>query len=601
MLAWLRKLFGSAGENAQETPAARAVTSAAAQAAAEPPGTLPHSVAEPAQSKKAVDWSIGLTDSECLYDSGLLIDLAGLPGLAGFGPLLTDEEASRMLTAQTRPQADQPEPPVASPAEEATETASPVEARPLPAGSVAQPEAPAPECPPEAAPEPVPPADLATAAQPEPESLAAEPKLQAEPPVAEEKAAAGPPAPETEAESSKPEPASGPAPAERLPVEEKPAVQPEPAVRKAAERAESEPPAGQEAPQATGEPAAAQEAAAAAEAAEVQAAAPGEKPAPAPEDEAIPEASPKSMFRRLQERLGKTRNSFVSQLDQLFLGKKAIDQELFDELEELLITADLGVNTTMELLDEARKRVKRGQLGDASALKALLKESMLNCITAPERDNTMVPPENGPLVVMVVGVNGVGKTTTIGKIAARMAQAGKSVLLVAGDTFRAAAIDQLKVWGERTGCEVVARKPGADPASVAFDGLDYGIAHNKDVILIDTAGRLHTSVNLMAELKKVRRVLEKRLPGAPHEILQVLDATTGQNGLSQARLFHEAVGVTCLALTKLDGTAKGGIVANISRQLKIPVRFIGIGEQIDDLRDFDAREFVEALFTENKA
>lgn len=591
MLAWLRKLFGSAGENAQETPAASAVTSAAAQAAAEPPGTLPHSVAEPAQSKKAVDWSIGLTDSECLYDSGLLIDLAGLPGLAGFGPLLTDEEASRMLTAQIRPQAEQPEPPVASPAEEATETAGPVEARPLPADSVAQPEAPGPECPPEAAPEPVPPADLATAAQPEPESLAAEPKLQAEPPVAEEKAAAGPPAPETEAERSKPEPASGPAPAERLPVEEKPAVQPEPAVRKAAERAESEPPAGQEAPQATGEPAAAQEAAAA----------PGEKPALAPEDEAIPEASPKSMFRRLQERLGKTRNSFVSQLDQLFLGKKAIDQELFDELEELLITADLGVNTTMELLDEARKRVKRGQLGDASALKALLKESMLNCITAPERDNTMVPPENGPLVVMVVGVNGVGKTTTIGKIAARMAQAGKSVLLVAGDTFRAAAIDQLKVWGERTGCEVVARKPGADPASVAFDGLDYGIARNKDVILIDTAGRLHTSVNLMAELKKVRRVLEKRLPGAPHEILQVLDATTGQNGLSQARLFHEAVGVTCLALTKLDGTAKGGIVANISRQLKIPVRFIGIGEQIDDLRDFDAREFVEALFTENKA
>lgn len=602
MLAWLRKLFGSAGENAQETPAASAVTSAAAQAAAEPPGTLPHSVAEPAQSKKAVDWSIGLTDSECLYDSGLLIDLAGLPGLAGFGPLLTDEEATRMLTAQTRPQAEQPEPPVASPAEEATETASPTEVQPLPADREELPEAPAPECPPEAAPEPVPPADLATAAQPEPESLAAEPKLQAEPPVAEEKAAAGPPAPETEAESSKPEPASGPAPAERLPVEEKPAVQPEPAVCKAAERAESEPPAGQEA---ASEPAVIQEAAAAAEAAEVQAAAPGEKPAPAPEDEAIPEgapeASPKSMFRRLQERLGKTRNSFVSQLDQLFLGKKAIDQELFDELEELLITADLGVNTTMELLDEARKRVKRGQLGDASALKALLKESMLNCITAPERDNTMVPPEHGPLVVMVVGVNGVGKTTTIGKIAARMAQAGKSVLLVAGDTFRAAAIDQLKVWGERTGCEVVARKPGADPASVAFDGLDYGIARNKDVILIDTAGRLHTSVNLMAELKKVRRVLEKRLPGAPHEILQVLDATTGQNGLSQARLFHEAVGVTCLALTKLDGTAKGGIVANISRQLKIPVRFIGIGEQIDDLRDFDAREFVEALFTENKA
>ena len=306
-----------------------------------------------------------------------------------------------------------------------------------------------------------------------------------------------------------------------------------------------------------------------------------------------------AMFRRLQERLGKTRNAFSARLDQLFLGKKEIDQKLFDELEELLITADLGVNTALDLLNEARKRADRGQLADAEALKTLVRETMLNYLTAPEREKPSSLPESGPLVVMVVGINGVGKTTTIGKIAAKLVGAGQSVLLVAGDTFRAAAIDQIRIWGERAGAEVIAQKPGADPASVAFDGLDYGIAHKKGVILIDTAGRLHTSVNLMEELKKIQRVLGKRLPGAPHEVLLVLDATTGQNGLSQAKLFHEAVGVTGLVLTKLDGTAKGGIVANICRQLKIPVRFIGIGEQVEDLREFDAQEFVDALFAGN--
>ena len=206
-------------------------------------------------------------------------------------------------------------------------------------------------------------------------------------------------------------------------------------------------------------------------------------------------------------------------------------------------------------------------------------------------------PEEGPFVIMVVGVNGVGKTTTIGKIAAKFKQSGQSVLLVAGDTFRAAAIDQLKIWASRVGVDIVAQQTGADPASVVYDGIEYGIAQKADVIIIDTAGRLHTSVNLMGELKKIQRVIGKRLPGAPHEVLQVIDATTGQNGISQAKLFHEAVGVSGLALTKLDGTAKGGIVANICRELKIPVRFIGIGEQIDDLRDFEAGEFVDALFT----
>ncbi|NQS72597.1 MAG: signal recognition particle-docking protein FtsY [Desulfobulbaceae bacterium] len=307
----------------------------------------------------------------------------------------------------------------------------------------------------------------------------------------------------------------------------------------------------------------------------------------------------KSMFRRLQDRLGKTRSSFVYQLDRLFMGEKAISQALFDQLEELLITADLGVSTTMELLDEARKRVKRDQLSDPLALKNILKEEMLAYITASDQPAELVMPEKGPFVIMVVGVNGVGKTTTIGKIAAKFVRSGQSTLLIAADTFRAAAIDQLKIWGERVGVEVVAQKPGTDPASVVFDGIDYGLAQDVDAILIDTAGRLHTSVNLMEELKKIQRVMGRRLPGAPHEVLLVLDATTGQNGIVQARLFHEAVGVSGLALTKLDGTAKGGIVANVCRELKIPVRFIGIGEQLDDLRDFNAAEFVDALFTES--
>lgn len=306
----------------------------------------------------------------------------------------------------------------------------------------------------------------------------------------------------------------------------------------------------------------------------------------------------KSMFRRLQERLGKTHTAFVYQLDRLFLGEKEISQDLFDQLEELLITADLGVSTTMALLDAARKRVKRDQLSDPQALKGILKEEMLAYITASDQPAELVLPETGPFVIMVVGVNGVGKTTTIGKIAAKFVRSGQSVLLIAGDTFRAAAIDQLKIWGKRVGVEVVAQKPGADPASVVFDGMDYGLARGVDVILIDTAGRLHTSVNLMEELRKIRRVIDRRLPGAPHEVLQVLDATTGQNGIAQAKLFHEAVAVSGLALTKLDGTAKGGIVANICRELKIPVRFIGIGEQLDDLRDFDAAEFIDALFAE---
>jgi fused signal recognition particle receptor len=340
---------------------------------------------------------------------------------------------------------------------------------------------------------------------------------------------------------------------------------------------------------------------------------PAKEAAPAPVEPAKPEPpaqpsveqeKPKtvSMFQRLQERLGKTRNSFVHRLDSLFLGKKEIDQQLLDDLEEILITADLGVTTAMELLDAARVSVKRNELSDPQALKGVLRDKILAYLEESDQPAELVLPESGPFVIMVVGVNGVGKTTSIGKIAAKFVNSGQSVLLVAGDTFRAAAIDQLKIWGDRVGVDVVAGKPGSDPSSVVFDGVARAVAKEYDVVLIDTAGRLHTSVNLMEELKKIKRVIGKKLETAPHEVMLVLDATTGQNAVSQAKFFNEAVGVTGLTLTKLDGTAKGGIVANVCRELKIPVRFIGIGEQVDDLRDFDPREFVDALFSrEEKA
>jgi fused signal recognition particle receptor len=314
-----------------------------------------------------------------------------------------------------------------------------------------------------------------------------------------------------------------------------------------------------------------------------------------------PETRQPSMFKRLKERLGKSRDSLVHRLDRLLLGRKQIDQELFDELEELLITADLGVTTAMRLLDVAKERVKRDQLSDPQALKQVLRDQILAFLRESGRAAELTLPESGPFVIMVVGVNGVGKTTSIGKMAAKFVKAGQSVLLIAGDTFRAAAIDQLAIWGRRIGAEVHSGLPKADPSSVVFDGVAHGIAKKYDVIIIDTAGRLHTSVNLMEELKKIKRVIAKNLPAAPHEVMLMLDATTGQNALSQAKLFHEAVGVTGLTLTKLDGTAKGGIVANICHELKIPVRFIGIGEQADDLRDFDPEEFVDALFSRDEA
>lgn len=306
-------------------------------------------------------------------------------------------------------------------------------------------------------------------------------------------------------------------------------------------------------------------------------------------------------FLRLKDGLSRTRKTFVRQIDTLFLGKKTIDVELLEDLEEILIMADLGAATTMELLDKTREQVRRNALGDAMALKTALKKMILGYLlnTNPPADSVL--PAQGPFVVMVLGVNGVGKTTTIGKLAYKFTRAGQKVLLVAADTFRAAASEQLQIWGERVGVEVVAQQAGADPSSVVYDALDYAKPRNFDVVLVDTAGRLHTKVNLMEELKKIKRVMDKKVPGAPHETLLVLDATTGQNAISQARLFNEAVDVTGLALTKLDGTAKGGIVINISHEFNIPIRFIGIGEQMEDLRDFEPNEFVEALFAEAEA
>lgn len=301
-------------------------------------------------------------------------------------------------------------------------------------------------------------------------------------------------------------------------------------------------------------------------------------------------------FQRLKERLAKTRDSFIQHFDSVFQGKKIIDQNLLDELEEVLITADLGFNITNELIENARKMLSRNELDDPQALKLVIKENILKYLIDTENKQDQNYPHSGPLVIMVVGVNGVGKTTTIGKLSHKFNKEGKKVLLVAGDTFRAAAAEQLTKWGERIGAEIYASQKKSDPSSVVYDALEYSASKEFDVIIIDTAGRLHTKVNLMEELKKIKRVTAKKMPGAPHEIFLVLDATTGQNALSQAKLFNEAVDLTGLVLTKLDGTAKGGIVVNICHEFNVPVRFIGIGEKMDDLRVFDPQEFVDAIF-----
>jgi fused signal recognition particle receptor len=302
----------------------------------------------------------------------------------------------------------------------------------------------------------------------------------------------------------------------------------------------------------------------------------------------------KGFLQRLKEGLFKTRQGMVSKIDQLLSGKKKIDDLLLEELEETLITSDIGVKTTRQLLDRVSEKVKRKELEDADHLKKALQEEMF--LILRQQENPLDVSSANPFVIMVIGVNGTGKTTTLSKMAQKFKSQGKSVLLVAGDTFRAAAIEQLEIWGQRVGCEVIKHQSGSDPSAVVFDALKAGKARGSDIIIVDTAGRLHTKVNLMEELKKVKRIMAREIPHSPHEILLVLDATTGQNAISQAKMFNRELGVTGIVLTKLDGTAKGGILISISDELKIPIRYIGIGEKADDLREFNARDFVDALF-----
>lgn len=302
----------------------------------------------------------------------------------------------------------------------------------------------------------------------------------------------------------------------------------------------------------------------------------------------------KGFFQRLKEGLAKTHLSLVSKIEALLAGKSAVDDELIENLEEILILSDLGVATTQRIITTLQEKVKRKELEDPKQVKLHLKREVMDILQGSEK--TLEIEREKPFVILVIGVNGTGKTTTIGKMASKFKALGKEVLLVAGDTFRAAAIEQLEIWGERTGCDVIKHASGSDPAAVMFDAIQAAKSRNVDILIADTAGRLHTKVNLMEELKKIVRVISRELPGAPHEILMVVDATTGQNAISQAQLFHQGVGVSGLVLTKLDGTAKGGIVASIAHDLKIPVVFIGIGEKVEDLRQFNAKEFVEALF-----
>jgi fused signal recognition particle receptor len=285
----------------------------------------------------------------------------------------------------------------------------------------------------------------------------------------------------------------------------------------------------------------------------------------------------------------------MGRLDRLVLGKREITAEMLEELEEILITSDMGVATTQKLIDLVQEQVARKELDNLDKLKVVLRDHIHSFLDVPAAAPP-VPASTGPLIILVVGVNGVGKTTTIGKVAHFLRSDGKRVLLAAADTFRAAAVEQITIWGERAGAEVIRQDRGADPSAVAFDAVAAAVSRKMDVVLIDTAGRLHTQTNLMEQLQKVARVCGKKLPGAPHEVWLVLDATTGQNAVSQAQMFHEALGVSGIILTKLDGTAKGGIVVGISEQLKIPIRYIGIGEKIDDLRPFDAQRFVQAIF-----
>jgi fused signal recognition particle receptor len=306
-----------------------------------------------------------------------------------------------------------------------------------------------------------------------------------------------------------------------------------------------------------------------------------------------------SVTEKFKQGLSKTRDSFAGRVNDLIARYRKVDEEFFEELEEILISADVGVNTVMELVDELKMEVKRRNIQDPQEMQAVISEKLVEIYRGDDDQlATLNIQENGLTVILFVGVNGVGKTTTIGKLAHRLKSEGKTVMLAAGDTFRAGAIEQLEVWGERVGAEVIKQSAGSDPAAVIYDAIQAAKARHVDVLLCDTAGRLQNKVNLMKELEKVKRVIEREIPGAPHEVLLVLDATTGQNAMSQAKIFKEVTNVTGIVLTKLDGTAKGGIVLAIRNELHIPVKFVGLGEKMDDLQPFDPERYVYGLFAD---
>ena len=301
----------------------------------------------------------------------------------------------------------------------------------------------------------------------------------------------------------------------------------------------------------------------------------------------------------LDKGLEKTKESFFSKLGKAIVGKSTVDDDVLDSLEEILVTSDVGVDTTLKIIDRIQQRVARDKYMNTTELNRILKEEVV-ALLSPHNTRAHAefetPLDKKPYVIMVVGVNGVGKTTTIGKLSAQFKRSGKNVVLGAADTFRAAAVDQLKLWGQRVGVPVVSKGMNTDPSAVAYDAIQEGVNSNADVVIIDTAGRLHTKVNLMNELSKIKRVMQKVVPDAPHEVLLVLDGSTGQNASIQAREFTKATDVTALCITKLDGTAKGGVVIGISDEFQIPVKYIGVGEKVDDLQVFDQVEFVDSLF-----
>uniref|UniRef100_A0A7C4AIN6 Signal recognition particle receptor FtsY n=1 Tax=Thermodesulfovibrio aggregans TaxID=86166 RepID=A0A7C4AIN6_9BACT len=295
---------------------------------------------------------------------------------------------------------------------------------------------------------------------------------------------------------------------------------------------------------------------------------------------------------KLKERLSKTKQSIVEKIETVIFTGKKIDETTIEEIEEILISSDVGVKATKEIIDIIRDRAKDGALKNFLDLKSLLKEQLINLL----KNNTSLNLESIPSVILVVGANGVGKTTTIGKLGYRFISEGKNVVFAASDTFRAAAVEQLEIWANRVGADIIKHKSGADPAAVAFDALEHAKSKKKDIVIIDTAGRLHTKFPLMEELKKIKKVIKKSVPDAPHETLLVLDATTGQNAIRQATLFNEAVGLTGVVVTKLDGTAKGGVIFAIKKEIGVPIKFVSIGEDLEDLKEFNPEDFVNALF-----